>query len=268
MWKARVSTDEKEAKTAEKAAEKQAKKAEQAAASAAKKDSVQDNKNKSRRETLHELVIEISTELADKDAYFQKLLPDLNTLLRGKDGDKPSTYTVFVPPDEISDAKLVRWRRYTNKYLDQNTNTWIRYEDSRERCYIEKTILMFIRVKELVEIVQKGKSALLNYINLIRNEAKCQGSDWQFFFLVEGMKAFGRGETNRANRESKAEARGKSAGGSNKQKASSVSFDEMNMELTRLDMIGSCIVQKCDGPEETTRLLHELSMDISYRPYK
>jgi hypothetical protein len=225
----------------DKAAAKRLKASEVAAEKTRKKERQEDNKLvNAKKDVMHEIVVAFSANIK-RDVYFAQVLEPLSDLLRGDEDTKPSRYVLAVAG--TNGAKIVRWERFTHRYFDEVSQQWIRYTDGRLRRYYETFAALLMTAAEFDEVYRGDR--LLQTIAQVRRDVGLDDKAHQFFILVDGLDGW-----------SKSRPRGGST------------VEQMEQNVYRVSLAQTIGIIPTSGPDDVARWLHELSMEIAYRPYK
>lgn len=224
----------------------------------------------SKSETVRDMIVVMDESLVMPDGPLASVADTLRTRLQEK-GATFSTGPACNPP-------LIQWRRKVRARLDASGQSWVPLP--REEIDEEKTVLLYLTAKELVQHAQD--KTLLTMVQTLRDGLS---PTHQIFIMVRGLDAHFRKQQNAANRAYTAAVRNSLleegaegpkdgtmpssvAGAGAAPQPGTMSKEQIETELIRLKVAERCFVVQVSGLVDAVEWILSVTADISIRPYK
>ncbi|ODN76140.1 hypothetical protein, variant [Cryptococcus amylolentus CBS 6039] len=271
---AAIKASAREAKAAQDAKDKEAKQLAKDTAKAAKEaekslEKKMKHVNKlrvSKNDTVREVALYLSADMAKPSSPIAGALPEITTKLKDNQSDLH-----FMSDSDSPIPGAIRFKRHLKSRWDVVVKRFIPLD--QPRWVWEKTVLILITAEELVDKIADGDDALVQWASDVRLLLSLSQQD-QVIIMIKGIEKYYSKSKSMANKDYMSAARagleGGAVGGAMTagRRAVRPTKDRIEEELVKLQVAEGCFLVHVEKTEDLEDWVFNIAADVAIRPYK
>ncbi|ODN97220.1 hypothetical protein I350_08200 [Cryptococcus amylolentus CBS 6273] len=220
----------------------------------------------SKNDTVREVALYLSADMAKPSSPIAGALPEITTKLKDNQSDLH-----FMSDSDSPIPGAIRFKRHLKSRWDVVVKRFIPLD--QPRWVWEKTVLILITAEELVDKIADGDDALVQWASDVRLLLSLSQQD-QVIIMIKGIEKYYSKSKSMANKDYMSAARagleGGAVGGAMTagRRAVRPTKDRIEEELVKLQVAEGCFLVHVEKTEDLEDWVFNIAADVAIRPYK
>ncbi|TYJ54898.1 hypothetical protein B9479_004406 [Cryptococcus floricola] len=220
----------------------------------------------SKNDTVREVALYLSADMAKPSSPIAGALPEITTKLKDNQSDLR-----FMSDSDSPIPGAIRFKRHLKARWDVAVKRFIPLD--QPRWVWEKTVLILITAEELVDKIADGDDALVQWASDVRLLMSLSQQN-QVIIMIKGIEKYYSKSKSMANKDYMSAARagleGGAVGGAMTagRRAVRPTKDRIEEEMVKLQVAEGCFLVHVEKTEEMEDWVFNIAADVAIRPYK